>query len=146
MRTNTFYFNTPITTDHHKLKTPYLVYDDYSNDISHEQRESVSRALTEAVSMYCAHDVRVLINELEEVLQAPAEALAETHDAFSERVFELLKFVVDPLQDYADYSNYGYDQRSQGNGTQVIPVTCFQEPLESHIIRKPNDSWERVVF
>lgn len=59
--------------------------------------------------MYRAHDVRILIDELEEVLQAPAEAFAETHDTSREWIVEFLYLLVDVLQNDADHSNYGYD-------------------------------------
>lgn len=66
--------------------------------------------------MYRAHYIRILIDELEEVLQTPTETLAETHDAPGERVVELLDLVVDVLQNDADYSHYGYDESSEGDG------------------------------
>lgn len=71
--------------------------------------------------MYRAHYVRILIDELEEVLQTPTEAFTKTHETLSDRIVEFLQFLVDVLEYDANYPNYGYDQRSEGHGTQVKP-------------------------
>lgn len=65
--------------------------------------------------MDCAHNVGVLVDELEEALQAPEEAFAATHDAARERVVKLLQLVVDVLKDDADYADYGDDERAEGD-------------------------------
>lgn len=63
------------------LVNNYLVQDNNSHNISHKQRECISCASAKIFAMDCAHDVRVLVDEFQEVLQAPEEAFAEAHNA-----------------------------------------------------------------
>lgn len=103
--------------------TNLVQYDD-SNDIPHEQRERVSRTLTKIFPVNRAHNIRVLVDKLEEALQAPEKTFAATHDAAGERVIEFLHFVVDIFQYDTDNSNYGDNQCTEGNSSQVIPKSC----------------------
>lgn len=71
-------------------KNLYLIQNNNPDNISHEQREGVSSTSTEVLSMNGAHNVRVLIDKLEETLETPEATLAEAHDASYNGIVELL--------------------------------------------------------
>lgn len=54
----------------------YLIQDNNSYNIPHEQRERISCTLAEVLPVYSTHYVCVLVYKLEEIFQAPEETFA----------------------------------------------------------------------
>jgi hypothetical protein len=74
------------------------------------------------------------VDELHEFLQTPEAALAEAEDDLHDRVVgaPLLKLVLHVLQHHSDHLDYCDDQRSKGEGPQVVPGTG-ESWEESHL-------------
>lgn len=73
-----------------------------------------------------AHYVGVLVDELEELLQAPKEAPAATHDGLNQIVVILLQLVVHILQEQPYQSTDGYDQGTESNSSDVVPEIFYE--------------------
>lgn len=69
--------------------------------------------------MNCTHDVSIAIDVLQEVLQAPTEALAATQNGLGELVVKLLKLSVDVFEDQSDDSTNGNDKRSESQCSEM---------------------------
>lgn len=70
--------------------------------------------------MHCAHNVRVLVEETQETLQTPEEALQAAEDPTGDRIVVRFQFGADVLENHADYPANGQNQRAESHCAQMV--------------------------
>jgi len=85
-----------------------------------QQPERLARTAAEAVTIDGRDNVRMFVDELHDLLQAPHEALQTHHDVLQHLVLALLGLALDVGKHGADGFDDCDDQRAERDGTQVI--------------------------
>lgn len=106
----------------------HLVKDDHAQDVPQQQVERLSGRRAKVVAVHGAHDVRVTVDEPQELVEQPKEAPETREHSPREPVVVLFQLTLDPLQDHAYEVADGDDQRSERNCSQVVPVKKEEKP------------------
>lgn len=81
----------------------HLVQGHHSQYVSHQKIKRIFGTGAKVLSVDRAHNVRIPIDELEELLQHPEEAFHAAENRPGERIIELFQLVIDILEDTANY-------------------------------------------
>lgn len=107
----------------------HLVKDDHAQDVPQQQVERLSGRRAKVVAVHGAHDVRVTVDEPQELVEQPKEAPETREHGPREPVIVLFQLSFDPLQDRTYEVADGDDQRSERNRSQVVPVAKEKKTL-----------------
>lgn len=100
----------------------HLVHDHNAQHVPQQKVERLSGRSAKVLPVHGAHDIRVPVNEPQELVQQPKEAPHAREHGPCERVVVVFQFGFNPFEYCAHEVAHGDDQRSVGDRSQVVSV------------------------
>lgn len=100
----------------------HLVDDDHAQDVPQQQVERLSGRRAKVVAVHCAHDVRVTVDEPQELVEQPKEAPKTREYGPRKPVVVLFQLALHPFQDGAHEVADGDDQRPERHCSHMVPA------------------------
>lgn len=118
-------------------KPGHLVQRKHAQHVAHQQFERILGAGAKVRPMNGAHNVRILVEEHQELFQTPEEALHAAQNAARHRIIVRFQFRLHPGQHRANQSTDGQNQRTECNCAQVVAQRSAQGARQ----REERDVW-----